>query len=103
MGSDVGAVSDQLKDHTQVGGVAGLLVAALLVLALPLVKQSPGLDELGNAYANFYNTGILHFAAWIAFGFASAAANWDAQDLEPRASNALPSIANCACAVFSRY
>lgn len=67
MGSDVGAVSDQLKDHTQVGGVAGLLVAALLVLALPLVKQSPGLDELGNAYANFYNTGILHFAAWIAF------------------------------------
>ena len=61
----MGAVSDQLKDHTQVGGVAGLLVAALVVLALPLVKQSPGLDELGNA--NFYNTGILLFAAWIAF------------------------------------
>jgi hypothetical protein len=65
VGSDVGAVSDQLKNHTQVGGVAGLLVAALLVLALPLVKQSPGLDELGNA--NFYNTCILLFAAWIAF------------------------------------
>ena len=66
MSSDVGAVSDQLKGHTRVCGVAGLLFAALLAIALPLVKQSPGLDELGNGYANFYSTGILLFAAWIA-------------------------------------
>ena len=62
----MGAVSDQLKGHTWVCGVAGLLFAALLVVALPLVKQSPGLDELGNGYGNFYSTGILLFAAWIA-------------------------------------
>jgi hypothetical protein len=65
--SDVGAVSDQLKGHTRFCGVAGLLFAALLVVAMPLVKQSPGLNELGNVHANFYNVGILLFVAWFAF------------------------------------
>ncbi len=67
MVSDVGAVSDQLKGHTRACGVAGLLFAALLVVALPLVKQSPGLDELGNVHANFYNIGTVLFVAWFAF------------------------------------
>ena len=57
--SGVGSVSDQLKAHARVGGVSGLLFAALLVVALPVVKQSRGLAEPENVYANFYNKGIL--------------------------------------------
>ena len=63
----MGAVSDQLKGHTRVCGGAGPLFAALLVVGLPLVKQSPGIDELGNVYTSFHSIGILLFVAWSAF------------------------------------
>ena len=49
--------SDLLKAHTRICGVSGLVFAVLLVVALILVRQTPGLAEPESAYADFYNNG----------------------------------------------
>jgi hypothetical protein len=41
-------VSDQLKAHTRIRSISGLLPLVLVIVELGLVRHSPGLAELGS-------------------------------------------------------
>ncbi|GAA4537609.1 hypothetical protein [Pseudonocardia xishanensis] len=86
--------------HARAAGLSGIVFAALLVVALVLVRKGPGLADPDAAYAAFYasgNQGLLVTVGLYLVPFAGIACLWHmiatrtlVQTLSPEAPSALP-------------
>ena len=46
-----------MKGYARTSGIAGIVFAALFVIALVFVRRAPGLSDSDTVYANFYASG----------------------------------------------